>query len=223
MSPPIGATRAATTATIRRVIDDFEASIYDDKSNSLTDYYSGDTASATRQQSTVIEDSYSLELRSSGSSAQSIESGDGLPHYPTAGMTFRAKVQVSQWGSGSDTSDQAQLLFGVQNAGGFSDCYHLHVLRGDGTFALFVRSSGSSTQLASSASGSSTTGSAHEVEVGWGASGTITCRLFDSNGTELTSISPSDSTYTDGGIGWLTNTGASSDTVAFYDSCRRVA
>jgi len=67
------------------VVDTFENYLYDERNNTLTDFYGLDTGNFTRQTNTVIEGSTALESTSEGG----ILSTSGLPNYVSQGDTVQ--------------------------------------------------------------------------------------------------------------------------------------
>ncbi|MFC7216454.1 hypothetical protein ACFQO4_20560 [Saliphagus sp. GCM10025334] len=194
------------TLDLVAILDDFE--------RANLDPYSGATASfEVTTTSPVQEGSYSLKGNSSGS-AQTIDSwsGGGLEDYPAQGDTW--EYYVYNDGSGA----QAMFSFGVPDG----------ILSDDDSYRIFTRfdvddfliqlrngSGGTTGDNLAQTSVTWPTDDWLRVEIGWETDGTITGTVEDSNGTELVSETATDSTFTDGGIGWSVNTSTSSASAMF--------
>lgn len=190
-------------------IDDFE--------DSTLSEYRYDTGSFSIQDTVVKEGSKALRIDSGSNEHISSFPGDGLDYYPEAGDTFRFWVKTSvgeYW---------ILLYFGcVEGSGGVDD-------RPDG-YAAFLNFKRSELRLRKRDNNTNNTLSAtsytfatdvwYEVEVQWGTNGTITVRLFDEAGTELGSVSATDTTFTSGGITWQTE---AQKGVKYMDYAREVA
>jgi len=208
---PVGAARAgvfgSTSAIPDSVVDNFETVVYEghpDGSRSLTDYYSGDTGSASRVNatSTAQEGDYYLELES-GPTSNAISSVKGtsttdLPRYPQPGDVWRFWVYP-------DTEDvhvyhARQTEDNNRDGNGYS--VFLGGSRNEFSLDKDGKFGGSELDLATP---SVSTSSWYEIEVQWAANGDMTCTLFDADGTQVAQISGNDSTYTSEGIAWIAN------------------
>jgi hypothetical protein len=163
--------------------------------DSNLDEYSGDLSDFGVVNTPTQELNYALEGQSTDSSnAGHVTSLNGLSYYPSQGNTFRFWCRTN-----SDTDTLRSTGFGVQGTGDTPDAYFVDFNRGSGSFALVVRDAGSVSTVGS-ASQSWSNDTWYEVEVDWGAGGTITATLFDDSGSQLNQVSGSDSSHTNGGI-----------------------
>lgn len=192
-----------TLATPDGTVDNFEEILYEDKSNTLSDYYNGSLSNYERGQTTVDEGSYALS--STGGSFDVIYAPDtgGLPRYPDQGETFRCHIQ--------SPGGASAFCFGAQ---GTDEFYIAAIDAADDSFALQHRPSN---DILDSSPESIATDTWYIVEVDWGTDNSITARLLDNSENQLTSVSASDSRLTDGGIAFRSQ-GAGSH----YDNVRVV-
>ena len=177
-------------SAIPNIIDNFNEALYEDKSNTLSDYYFQDVGSFNRvSNGAVFEGSHSLQVTTKG---VEIYSTSGLPRYPQAGEVFSARCNLS------DTSGIPILHFGVQDANNY---YLVRPRTQDNTLEMAVTSAGQNTLLAQT-SVSIPTNEWLLNEVEWQTNGTITYTLFDANGSQIDSITGNDTQYTGGGVGF---------------------
>lgn len=213
-----GSLRNVSVSIPNSVVDHFEESLYEDQNNTLTDYYGGDTGQFTRQQTTVQEGSYALEVTTPDMSFYGIADADAPNNPPVQGDTFRCWVRHSGLDSG-DVSDYIRILFATQS-GTVLPQGNLVRVSGDDTLVLEVRDSQGVTNLASE-SVSVSADTWYEIEVEWLADGSITCSLYDSGGTQIGSgISATDTTHTSGGVGFAINSNSNSGRTAYWDNYR---
>uniref|UniRef100_UPI0010932B94 fibronectin type III domain-containing protein n=1 Tax=Halorussus marinus TaxID=2505976 RepID=UPI0010932B94 len=174
------------------------ATTIDDFDDGNLDEYTGDTDAFTIVSSPTHAGSNALEV--TGGGGYSIFSTSGLPAYPAAGDAFSFRLRVQD----SDTGTSG-MYFGVQDT---SRWYRVRWNAGE----LQLQRDGEQIAVQS---GSVPTGEWLRVLVSWSADGTITAAIADASGTRHAAVSATDSTYTDGGIGWSHFNGASSETVRF--------
>jgi hypothetical protein len=192
------------------LIDNFDESIYEDKSNTLTDYYDGDTGSAQRQASVTIGGSDALEVTggsSGGTKDTQSPSGSGLPNYPSAGDTFNGYLRAD-----GDNS-QAQLFFGYQDPG---NTYLIQHSVGNSRILFLKREDGNGSVLNEDDFGPSAS-TWYQYRTDWQTDGTITVTVFDEQGTQQTTLTISDSTYSSGGIGFGASSSALDQGIAYAD------
>jgi len=183
------------------VIDDFE-------DNDLSEY-AGATGNYQTQSSEVFNGSYALE-DTDASSVSEIYSTSGLPRYPHAGDEFEFRVKVT------DSGDFWYFNFGWQDG---DNNYDLRYEPDVPQIELYEVSGGNFTQLGTS-SVTQSTDVWYRVEIDWGEGGTITCTLYDENDSEVAQISATNSTHTEGGIGFKGNNTNTSNTSIYYDYAR---
>jgi len=173
------------------VVDNFEEPLYEDKNNTLTDYYDGDLSQASRQQTTVLKDSRSLKVSQGGF----IGSTSGLPRYPNQDETFRIFVQNPSSGG------RIYVYFFLQSSTGFGG-YRVGVRPGLDDLVLQESNPNNTQSRIEKTSVSLSTGTTYFVDTLPQSNGTITATLFDTSGTQLAQVSGTNTTYTDGGIGF---------------------
>lgn len=175
------------------IIDDFE-------DGDIAEY-SGETGAATVTQSTTTAQNgdYYVEVNAGGT-ANTIASfeGDGLNAYPDQGETFRFWTQL-RGSVRSHTNYGRQTVGSGDNDSRDGDGYQV-VLHDTNTFSLAVNGYFGGTTLAEDTSVTVNTNEWYEIEVVWGTDDSHTVTLYDSSGTQLTQLSATDSTYTNGGI-----------------------
>lgn len=202
------------------VIDHFESAQYEDQSATLSDYYStivnSGLANSQRQQTTVQEGNYALQIDSANGNGQAIGSleTDGLNRYPNQGETWR------QWGrTGTNGSEAIFAVFGLQ-ALDFNDLYLAGIRRSNGDLAIIKRQSGGPTLL-NSAAQSWSDSTWYDIEISWDTDGTIVCGVYDDNGSLINSTSATDTEFSDGGFGWY-QTVSNGGATTFHDYARVV-
>lgn len=184
-------------------IDDFEAHLYENKSKTLSDYYTGHLNKFSRQQVTVQSGSYALKAISDGNTYPMF-STSGL-NYPQRGDTFEIYYYA-----GTTGEPQMSVAWGVQDAANF---YSLEINNDSPDDVLYLKKDGST--IASTGSGDSTPRSEWQrVVIDWQS--TITCELHNSNGSPDYSVSESDTEYASGGVGLIA--GASGSGLSYWDS-----
>jgi hypothetical protein len=191
---------ADTTAT--GTVDDFE-------DNDIAEY-SGDTSIFSTQNSVVYEGTYALKAEGTGTfNGYILDSSSGLPRYPEAGDTFEFRGRRENI---SGTSGTLGMLFGING----SDRYQARLQYEQQQISLQAPSGTLGSQ-----SVSLTENEWYRGVVEWGTSGNITFTLYDSSGTEIASVSGTDSTYTSGDFGWgHVESGESNIEVSYYDSAK---
>jgi len=156
--------------------------------------YSGDTGSFDVTSNRVQNGSLSLETTTAGNI--SMTSTSGLDRYPEAGDTFRVWWQPEE----GDTSTDDRLFFASQSTS-VDNNYRVHLYPQQNEFAFAKFEGGSQTRLAVS-NQSYTDNTWYEVEVEWGANGSFTVTLFDDTGSQLNQLTPTDTTFSSGGVGF---------------------
>lgn len=164
--------------------------VIDDFGDDDIDEYSGDTGSGSTISSPVYESDNALEVQEGGNE---IVSTSGLPNYAEQGDKFEARHNLVDGAI-------CRFGFGVQDA---DNGYSVGIDSSSDTLSLFKTDAGTTTTL-DSEDITIPTNQWIRSEVTWGSNDIIVVRLFDSDGTELTSDEPraEDSTYTSGGILW---------------------
>jgi len=164
--------------------------------------YSGDTGSFETVSSPSVNGQALHET--TGTSPVRITSTSGLNYYPEHGDTITYRTRFSE--------DRAKsgFLFGVQSGSPQSSGYLIN-LNNQGN-ALEIEKDGEGSELATTA----TDFPENEwltVTVDWESDGTISATVDDSSGSTIATVSASDTTYTDGGVGYYMNTDTSSTDV----------
>jgi len=179
--------------------------------------YGGDTPAFNVQTGTVIEGSQTVEA-TGVTTEQIISSTSGLPTYPTQGDTWKWDIQFNDVSSGA-----AWLIWATQNETATPGGYAIELVPFDDGFNLIVLdgSGGATSPQQKNVSESYTANETYTVEISWGTDNSISSHIVDSSGTQIASLSGSDSTYTSGGIGFLHNHGSTNGST-FYDYGRKV-
>jgi len=183
------------------VVDDFEEQQYEDKNNTLSDYYAGDLSKYARQTSVVQNGSYALEITSPDGGAYGIASITGLNAYPTPGDTFRI------WMRTGASDEQVRVYYAAQSATSFPNRYQVDLDKTNNRLGLLVDGS----TLLASESEAWSDNEWYEIEVNWDDStspNTHTITAFDDAGTQVAQISAQDGSYTSGGVGYQMNQGS---------------
>lgn len=208
---PNGVTDVATRRHGRKwiIADDFEdgdISEYGDSGNDSTSKFDVQT-------SVVSNESHALRLQTSNPAR--ISSLSGLPEYPAAGDVFRWDTRTAS------SSMHFGFRFGIQSTN-LDNLYLARPSTQHDAIQLYKRDAGSWNKLAETL----VTIPVDEwmtVEVEWRSNGTIIVRLFDSTGSQIGDApSATDTSYTDGGIGWAGTTDLSSAQTAYFDHLRLV-
>lgn len=180
------------------IIDDFE-------DGDKTEYTGGHPEDFTVQTSVVYEGSYAFYSDQGPSDTSTYTRsmpGDGLDAYPVAGdtITFR----MNPYGG---NNPRPRFMFGVQGVASTyydDDWYAVGVSEGSGEFGIYKNQNGSSSTIASTSITFSNYASQWDlVTTNWGSGGTIEATLESEDGSSSTTVSGTDTSYTDGGIAWL--------------------
>lgn len=201
-----GPTRLAGGAVLDA--DSALTAIVDDFEDTGLSEYSGDTGNFSSDNGRSQNGSRALKADMDGTS-NVIRSTSGLDRYPAKGDTFRVWVYAN--------SGNLWTEFGVQDSNNY---YQVRVSPANDAFNVAKVVSGSTTVLTSS-SPSYSTGAWYEIKVAWADNDDIDATLFDSGGTQLSSLSTNDSTFSsETGIGMFVNSGSS--TTGWWDYWRIV-
>lgn len=211
---PNGLKAISTSLTSFTAVDGFE-------DGDVAEYV-GDTGQFAAQTSTTYHGGYALQCDSSAGASYTIGSTTGLYDYPTQGDTFAWNAHLVNSGNPIQFA-----FFALQNETEptTDSCYRVMLDARDDNLQLGRWDSGSFTELDS---GSATWPLDQwiEIEVDWQTNGTIavTAWTLDGSGsrdTQLGSLSPSDATYSSGGVGWGVNDGTpGTPTTVYVDHAR---
>jgi hypothetical protein len=197
-----GGDDGGTTDT--NIIDDFE--------DGNLDEYQHDTSRSGRASivsSPTLSGSHALAI--SNENAELI-STSGLGTYPSQGEIF------NYWVRATGGADQINLTYGVQD---HTNRYFVRVDFDDDWLMAFEFENSEYTQIAEATSGFVIPeDQLLRVEIYWQRDGTHEITLFDSGGNVLSRISGTDSTWTDGGIGYDAYLASSGGSV-YFDSVYR--
>lgn len=173
--------------------------------------YTGDTASATVQSATAYSGE-ALELNQPTTSNVEIISTTGLNAYPAPGDTFEFRV-LFPVGGGSDAIFYP--TFAYQDANN----YYRVTLEGNANdLRIGAVVAGNATTLDSTNfNPQNYEGEWLRVEVEWAASGWITVKIEQDDGTVLAVVTGQDSNHGEGGITFETNSGSASDFNIYAD------
>lgn len=132
-------------------------------------------------------------------------SRSGLDHYPSAGDVF------SCWARATGGADDIDLVYGVQD---HDNRYLARVDVANDELSFWRVEDGTGHIVTSKTSGFTLSQDTwYNVEVDWRKTGTHTVTLYDCDGAQVAQITGSDSTWTDGGIGYDAYLGSSGGTV----------
>lgn len=183
------------------VVDNFEAILYEDEGNTLSDYYSGDVSEYTRQTTTVFEGSYALECSVPGDGSTFIMrsyEGDGL-NYPSEGDTFSYWIRCDASNAGAYSGD---LLWGVDTD---DSGFEVRLDRGSSNYTV----ESPNETVINDAPYSYPADEWEEWELEW-LSDQINVTVYDTDGNEKETNSGSHTaSRTSGGIGYRIGGGAS--------------
>ena len=122
-------------------------------------------------------------------------SQSGLNAYPSQGDVFEGWIYKAASSSGVEDG----IVFGKQN--GVISGYVVRIYQGS-QFDIIRLDDGSRNWLSSDNSVSFNDDEWYRIEVEWSNNGDILAKIYDSSGTEISSLSATDNTYTSGGFGW---------------------
>jgi hypothetical protein len=172
-----------------RVVDNFE-------DGDLSEYEDV-TSEFTVQSSIVYDGSYALQVNANDGKNWII-STDGLNVYPKAGYKFQY-----HWLSTTGSSGNADFAFGVQDSSNF---YRIRKKVWSGVFSLVKIEGGSGTNLDSTSVSYSGDKWYRIVVDQWSKEGSISITIEEaSSGSEVGSLSADDTSYQNGGIGFINN------------------
>lgn len=184
-----------TSSTIYdNVIDNFEKKLYEDKGKTVEDYYSGDLSGINRIKDSVLEGNYALRF--------SFHGGGNFYALDSPNKSFK-QGDTARWNYKHDGNvGDIGPVFAPHNNGGNYYMVVDRTLTND--LRIFRYDNGNYTTIANN---SVKTPANQEImgELFWGSDGTITFTVYNKSGTELGSVSGSDSNYSDSnadGWGW---------------------
>lgn len=160
---------------------------------------------------------------------EALYSTSGLNTYPSPGDTFKGWART-----GDDTSEDDEqgpfvyfaVASGAPRSGGRG--YQAGITNSgsslDDTTIKRMDTDGSVTTLASDTSHSYSMSTWYEFEVDWATDGTITFTTYNESGTQLNSVSATDTNYSDGGFGVEHGSGSATSgfSTAYWDYWRVV-
>lgn len=198
-------------------IDDFEDGDY-------SEYGGDDNGGFDVTKSQPRSGDYSLEMDGDGDggSNHNIESldGEGLPAYPEKGDTFRFHVYFS-----ADTTP-IQLRWAIDSHSGGGtfggDQYAWVIHPGDDEIRLLEFTDGDLTEIGSSDTDPIPTGEWLEARIDWRTNGDINLYLYDSNESEIGSLSVTDDTHSHVGVGFFLNDDGDTSTPVYIDDIERI-
>jgi len=176
-------------------VDHYDELLYEDKGNTLSDYYGGDLSVFSRQTATALQGTHALEGGSNPGGR--ISSTSGLPRYPDTGETFRFDTQFG------DERSSYYFLWATTDETNSTGGYGARIDDNTNVIGLYrFGTDGSVTKLQTSSTNLDSYDNTQLTgEIQWGSSGGLTFDLLDANDNSLNSVSATDTTYTDGGIG----------------------
>jgi serine protease len=180
-----------------------QSTIEDFKDGDLAEYaFDQGSSGASVVSSPTYSGSQALEI--AGTYTKMI-STSGLPTYPSAGDTF------SCWMRLDSGTENANFTYGVQN---HDNRYYVKLNSEQDGWWLFRYEDGSGTTLAGESAIGLSADTWYEIEVEWRTGGDHIVTLTDASGSVLSQVVGTDSTWTDGGIGFDAYL-SSSETVYF--------
>lgn len=186
------------------IIDDFE-------DGDLSEYFGDNGISISS--SAAYEGSYGIAIPDG---ANPLVSTSGLDTYPSQGDTWRWNV------NNNGSSAHFGHLFGVQDTNNF---YSADTDNRPGTtengIQIQVHSGGDVVQKYELETGNIPNNEWMECEMAWGTDDSLTFTVYDSSDNQLGQINATDSTYTDGGVGYRSAGHSGQD--AYLDFVRKVA
>jgi hypothetical protein len=178
-----------STTDATGVIDDFE-------DGDISEYF-GSTGDWSVQTGTVYEGTYALE--SSVANVTGITSQSGLPRYPQAGDTFRARIRFE-----NDTSVNREAGFAFfMNDDGTNNArrYRVEVRADNPDMRITIRGNDvTNSTLASTSIPQPNADEWYEFRIDTGEGGKITFELYDESGAFVDSVDTIDARRVDGGI-----------------------
>lgn len=184
------------SVTLPTTIDDFEDGDISE--------YSGDTGGYVVDQVNVQTGSYSLHVDGT-QEGPIIRSSSGLDRYPSQGDKW--EFWCRDGGSGN-----LNLNMEYGNPDESTRGYAINVSPRVDEFRLIENSQG----VIASTSQTFNANEWYRVVVDWGTDDSHSCTVYDSSGTQLATVSATDSNHTSGGVGWSTGT-TSSGQEGYYD------
>jgi serine protease len=155
--------------------------------------YSVDRGSGHSLVSTPAYDAHALEM--TGDTTEII-STNGLNKYPVAGDTFTVRFRTN----GIQGGEQANFTWGVQD---HENRYFVLLHPSEQRIWLFKCEDGNSETFSTKSEATFEPDTWYLMEVEWALDGTQTVTLYEEDGTtEIASVSGTDTTWTDGGIGF---------------------
>lgn len=185
-------------------VDDFE-------DNDIEEY-GADTANFEVQSTTVYEGSYALETTLPSNDFAGVTSVGGLDRYPQAGDTFQVRMR---W----DSSDSIKhFIWAAQSVGENPDSYQVSVDANNNKFALDRQESGYNELTSTSYDPRTNADEWMRVKVEHGTDGSITATLYDSSGSQVAQLSATDTTYTEGGVGFIESSASDGSASTYWDA-----
>lgn len=165
------------------VVDDFE-------DGDVSEYVGATGNYEVTDDAPIADGEYSLKQTSSGASI--IGSFGGLPRYPAAGDEFVARVAQT------DVTSFVGVAFGMQDTANF---YFARLDANTDSWQIWKVENGDYDELAGTDLELDDEGTVYEAVVDWSEDGEITADLQTTDGEVKASVTATDTTYTDGGIG----------------------
>lgn len=202
---------AQTAVSSVSTIDSFEDSDLSE--------YSGDTGDYSITTTFATDGSNGLEQTGTSGSWKTIESHSGLDNYPSKGDEFHWDYEINYGGDSSPTALRHRFRWARQDTSSWN-FYRFGVNMSTGDLTLVVVDSDTTTTLASETQSSieEDENTHYQVQVQWddgssfgGSDGDIDVTLRDVDaGSDVTTLSGNDTTFSSGGIGirtYLSDTG----------------
>lgn len=184
-------------------------SVIDSAEDADIDEYGGYTGNISVTSTTSTDGSYSIEHTTDGAGKYEVESSSGLNDYPQSGDTFKVDVKIS------DSNDLPRIRWATQGSTGTG--YGVQVANANNNIEFLV--GGSKVKTATLGSTMST-GQWYTFTIQWGGGGQMQVTVNDSSGSEIASISYTDTTYSSGGIAFGHDNQHGQSTSAYFDYWR---
>jgi hypothetical protein len=199
----VAMTQPAAAAT-GSVIDDFD-------DGDLSEYTVYREGPATVVSSPTYSGSGALAFDSTSADAVSMS---GLANYPTAGDTFSTRVR---WTPGANG---AVFAYGIQSYVEYGDqeLYYVLIKPDADQIALKKKDLSGKTKLEKNFNVGMSADTWYNLEVDWQTDGTHTVTLYNDADGQVTQLSSTDTTWTDGGVGFYGRELNSAATVYFDEA-----
>lgn len=197
----IGTGTDASVSYSGNLIDDFEDGDISE--------YEGDTSGFNVQQAVAKDGSYALE-GTNVTSGHLISSTSGLSSYPSQGSNFSGHIRFTNVSAGTGF-----ILFGTQNETSTPGGYEVRFKPFTDEVELTVRDGNGGTTTLDSTALTHKNNVWYKTEVQWGSDGSIDVTIYNESGSQITTLSGADTSYSSGGIGFRHDHSSASESTFF--------